>query len=68
MVYSNKEQAFILSLAAILAAIGTSFAAFPIAMLPPEQRWIVAVICWFFSAFATALKELGGYEAPKEAT
>ena len=65
--FTNSQQALMLFLASMLAAFGTMAASFPIEQLPDDIRWIVAVFFWVVGALTFALKELGGYVAPKEA-
>lgn len=65
-IFTNKQQAIILGIAGIFGTIGTYLAVFPIATLSPEHRTIIPLAFWICGVATTILKELGGYEAPKE--
>lgn len=64
-VFSNKQQALILAIAAMFISLGNAAAIIP-SFTPEEIRYYIAGFFWVCGIVGFALKELGGYEAPKE--
>lgn len=60
MGFTDKEQAFILALAAFFIALGTAAATIP-EFLPEDAKYPLAVFFWICGVVGFALKELGGW-------
>ena len=65
MVFSNKQQALILAIAAMFISLGSAVVVIP-SFLPKDTVIPFAVFFWICGIIGVALKELGGYEQPKE--
>ena len=65
MVFSNNQQALILAIAAMFISLGSAVVVIP-SFLPKDCVIPISVFFWICGIIGFALKELGGYEQPKE--